>query len=170
MLAAPLGLDQYMFEAKAARFGGVLKRARIGQGDGFDHAAALRADQESGQVILAGTGAGDEGIEPLDPVHEPVHDEEIERPVGSGRLCAESFGLEPFQYVIGAHGPVFLKQYLQRPAAHRGKTQALLRAPRLRGLKGGGNAMGVVMAGKAGWRGRGGHGINGGLEVLYYNT
>ena len=57
-----------------------LGRVRLGDG------AAGAADHEGRPMPALRAGAGDEGVEPLDPVREAVRHEEIERPVGDRRM------------------------------------------------------------------------------------
>lgn len=57
-------------------------------GGGFRDFVAGFADEEGGAVRVAGCGAGDEGVKPLDFVRKPVFDEEIQGAVGNGRLRA----------------------------------------------------------------------------------
>lgn len=74
---------------------------------------------------LAGVGAGDKGVQPLDLVSKAVLDQKIQRPVGHGRLRAEPFFAQAVEDVIGAKRAVFLQQDFQHPAAYRGEFQAV---------------------------------------------
>ena len=72
-------------------------------------------------MIRAGMSACDEGIQPLDPVGEAVLHQEIQRPVGHGRLRALA---ENIQHFIGAKGPVFAQQDLKPPPTCVGQLQS----------------------------------------------
>ena len=63
--------------------------AAAGLGRGLDHRAAVAADEEGRRVARRALGAGDEGVERLDPVDEAVLHQEVERAVGHRRLGAE---------------------------------------------------------------------------------
>lgn len=68
---------------------------------------------------LAGMGAGNECVEPLDFVNKTVFGEKIKRAVGDRRLRTEAFGPQDIENLISAACAMRLQQDFQNPAAHR---------------------------------------------------
>lgn len=90
-------------------------------------------------------GTGDKGIEPLDPVNQPMAHEKLKRPVGNRRLRRHPLGLQPPEDVVGPEGVMALEQDLQHPPARgrrpppTGSRQMVQRRSPPR------NAVGVIM-------------------------
>lgn len=82
-------------------------------------------------MACTGMRAGDEGVEPLDLVDEPVHHQEIQCTVSHRRLRAEAGIAQPVQQFVCAQGPMFTQKDLKRRAAHGGEAQPLGGAMRL---------------------------------------
>ena len=59
-------------------------------------------------MIGPGMGAGNESVEAFDLVRKAVCDEELERPVGHGRLRAEPGIAQPVEHLIGPKGAMLL--------------------------------------------------------------
>ncbi len=89
--------------------------------------------------------AGDEGVQPLDLVGQPVLHKEIQGTISNGRLGAEALFAQPVKHLIGSECAMFLQEYLKRRAANRGKAQILLGAMCLGGRDRGFHALTVVM-------------------------
>ena len=64
--------------------------------------------------------AGDEGVEPLDLVHEAVLDKKIQRAVCDGRLTSEAGITQAIQQFVGAQGPMLAGGFKSR-TPHRRK-------------------------------------------------
>ena len=98
----------------------------------------------------ARVAAGGEGVEPADPVGEPVFGKKVERPVGDRRLVAEAFGGQPVQHLVGAERAVVFKQKFQDTAADRGEPCPGFGAEMLGPLDRFCGAGGVVVRGEGG--------------------
>ena len=70
-------------------------------------------------------GAGDEGVQPFDPVREAVGDEKVERAVSDRRLRAETRLAKGVENIIGPERAVLPEENLQSPAANRRQPQSL---------------------------------------------
>lgn len=79
-------------------------------------------------MAFAGMRAGDIGVEALDPVHEAVFDQKVERPVGHRRLRAKALRLEPVEDLVGAKRLVLVEQDLEDALPDRGELQPVRRA------------------------------------------
>lgn len=73
-------------------------------------------------------GAGDEGVQAFDLVHEAVRDKEVQRSIGNGRLRSEPGIPQAVQNFVSPKGAVILQKHLERLAPHRGQPQPLPRA------------------------------------------
>lgn len=82
---------------------------------------------------LLGMRAGNERVQALDPVHEPMLRQEVERTVGDRWLRSESRLAQHVQDCIGPKRPVLLEQQLQHLPPHRRQAQILFRTARLGG-------------------------------------
>lgn len=65
-----------------------------------------------------------EGIETLDPMREPVFDEEIERAIGDRRLPTKAVGTKPVKHIVGAERLVRFEQDFKNAASDGRKAQA----------------------------------------------
>lgn len=72
-------------------------------------------------MVFAGMGAGDKGVQPLDPMGKAVLHQKIKRAIGGWRLGAP---VQHFEDLVGPKGTVFLKQDFQHPFARRGQLQS----------------------------------------------
>ncbi len=106
-------------------------------------------------MLRAGTGTGDKGVQPLDPVGKPLRNEKRQRAVGHRRLGAQSLAVQPRQHVIGTHGRMGLEQDFQHAAAHRGELHLARRAGGIGGGKRRTHAEAMIMARKPGLSGQG---------------
>lgn len=71
-------------------------------------------------MILAGMGAGDKGVQPFDPVGEAMLDQEIERPIGDGRLRRETaFAKDAKDFVCAQRAMLGQKDLKHAPAHGR---------------------------------------------------
>ena len=95
----------------------------------------------------------------------PLFHQEIQRPIGHGRLVAEPFRRQPLQHVIGPQRAMRLEQDLQHPAAHRGQPHAPVCGQSLGPRHHVARAMGMVVMGKGASIGR--SGPSGGLLTCY---
>lgn len=82
-------------------------------------------------MARAGMGAGNEGVEPLDLVHETIFHKKIQRTVCHGRLAAEPGIAQPVQQLVRAQRTMFAQEDFERRAAHRCKAQSRGGAMRL---------------------------------------
>ena len=73
---------------------------------------------------VAGAGAGDIGVQLLQPMREAVGRQEIQRPVDGGRLLLLPLGRDPFEDVVGPHGLGRPEKRVEHPAAHRCELQS----------------------------------------------
>ncbi|MBZ0122618.1 MAG: hypothetical protein K8F31_01875 [Roseovarius sp.] len=116
-------LDRHPFDPETLGAGGGGDGGAPGRSLGLGHRAADPADQEGGAMLGSAMGAGDKGIEALDPVGKALRDKKIERPVGHRRLRTESLVPQPVENVVGALCPVIVQQDFQHPPAHRRELQ-----------------------------------------------
>lgn len=105
-------------------------------------------------MVLIGMQAGREGVQPLQPVCQPVLDQKFQRPVGDRGLTAEAGFRKPVQNLVGAKGLMRFEQDFQRPPPHRSQPPALRRQPGLGGVQRMGAAVMVVMRREGGVGGR----------------
>ena len=62
--------------------------------------------------------AGRKGVKPPDTVGKPLFDEKFERPVGDGRLVAETVFGQPVEHLVGAERAVTFQQDFKRAPPH----------------------------------------------------
>ena len=132
MAACAADLDHLRFGRKACGAGGGFQcRGDLGGGGLADSAAAL-ADQEHNE-LLAGVSvhACDEGVAALDPVHQPVLTQEIERAVNGGRRQPRTLGRDAVHDLVGAERLMAAKESGQYMAAKTGEAPAALERLRL---------------------------------------
>ena len=77
-------------------------------------------------MCAPGIRAGDESVEPFDPVRESVTHEKIQCAIDDRGLRAKVFLAQDVEDVIRAHRPMLVQQNLQHPASRRGKAQACI--------------------------------------------
>lgn len=87
----------------------------FGIGDLGDR-TAFAADEKTGGMRSVGAGAGDEGVLGIEPMHEPLGDEEIERAVNGGRCDAAALAREALEDRISAYGRMLVEHDLEHSA------------------------------------------------------
>ena len=97
-------------------------------------------------MLLSGMRAGDESVQPLDPMRKPVCHQEIQRPIGRRRLGAFPQDLKD---LIGPKRAVPFQQNLKHTPPRGRKLQPGLAAMAVRRRHPGGNAMLVVVSFKS---------------------
>lgn len=105
--------------------GQIVQRAAQTVRSGFGDLIAASADQKNRRMGLTRRVAGGIGVQALNAMGKPVFDQKIQGTIGDRRLIAESILSQPFQHLIGAHGPVTFQQDFQRAAAHGGQADAV---------------------------------------------
>ncbi len=152
--AQPFGLDHGLFDPETR---GICTAAKgtARHRRGLGHRAAFAADHEGRIVIRAGTGTGDKGVQPLDPVGKPLRNEKRQRAVGHRRLGAHPLAVKPRQHVIGTHGRMGLEQDFQHAAAHRGELHLARHAGGIGGGKRRTHTDAMIVARKPGLAGHG---------------
>ncbi len=96
-----------------------------------------------------GVGAGDKGIQALDPVRESVGRKEVERTIRHRRLCREAIFAKYFQNVVGTHGAMPLQEDFEDALARGRQLQAVACATLRHHTHGIRNALVMIVVGKA---------------------
>lgn len=102
--------------------------------------AALAADEELrvGMFVVS-LGARHKGVQPLNPVHQPVFDEKIQRPVDGGRHGRFTGGFKLVEQLIRRNRCWGAQDQIQHFAAQGGELRAIPGAKCFRRRKLGGN-------------------------------
>lgn len=104
------------------------------------HRAALAADEELRiRMFVVGLGARHKGVQPLNPVHQPVLDKEVQRPVDGGRHGRFTGGFKLVEQLIRRNRRRGAQDQIQHFAAQGGELRAILGAKCFRRRKLGGN-------------------------------
>ena len=96
------------------------------------HVAAAVTDQEAPAVRGLGLRTTDVSVQALEPVHEAVRDQKVERAVHGRRLGRAGSAAEPVEHVVRLDRAVALPDQLEHPPAQFGQPRAAPGAQRCR--------------------------------------
>jgi hypothetical protein len=89
--------------------------------------ATVPQDQELHVLmVVVSLGAGHEGVQPLNPVHQPVFEQEFQRPVDGGRHGRFAHRLQLVKQLVGGERPFSSQDELEHAAPQSGQQGAVL--------------------------------------------
>lgn len=148
VLAQACEFDHLPLRMEAMLAGDIGQIGTKGRGCGFLDEFAGQANQENDPLIpvMLMMNAGNEGVQQLQAMDQPVLPQEIERSV-NGDWCkrAATFGTQGFDQIIGATGAPGLGKRFKHRTTLRGEAQTVLLAKRLGCLHGCRSIAGVNM-------------------------